>query len=162
MNVRIRRAAMADEAAIADLDLRTWSPDNAVIPRPGPETVLFDEVHAPEHYLVAERDGRVVGYVRLVRPTPLPCNAHVRQIQGLAVDPSEQGRGLGRLLVDAACQRARQEGASRITLRVLSTNPRARRLYERAGFTVEGVLRGEFYLAGRYVDDILMGRSLHD
>jgi RimJ/RimL family protein N-acetyltransferase len=43
---------------------------------------------------------------------------------------------------------------------VLETNTRARRLYEAAGFEVEGVLRDEFLLAGRYVDDLLMARDL--
>ena len=39
-------------------------------------------------------------------------------------------------------------------------NPGARRLYERAGFVVEGVLRGEFVLDGVPVDDVLMARYL--
>jgi RimJ/RimL family protein N-acetyltransferase len=45
-------------------------------------------------------------------------------------------------------------------LRVLETNSRARLLYEAGGFEVEGVLHGEFMLAGRYVDDLLMARDL--
>jgi RimJ/RimL family protein N-acetyltransferase len=49
---------------------------------------------------------------------------------------------------------------ARITLRVLSTNPAARRLYESCGFVVEGVLRGEFLLEGREVDDVLMAWSV--
>jgi RimJ/RimL family protein N-acetyltransferase len=39
---------------------------------------------------------------------------------------------------------------------VLSTNPTAQRLYARCGFVVEGVLRGEFVLDDREVDDVLM------
>jgi ribosomal protein S18 acetylase RimI-like enzyme len=160
MDVEIRGAVPSDEAALVELDRRTWSPDSAVMPQPGPDTTLFDETHPPEDFMVAVLEDRVVGYVRLVQPVPLPSGTHVRQIQGLAVDPDVQGRGLGQALLDAACERARQEGACRITLRVLSTNPRAQRLYERAGFAVEGVLPGEFHIAGRYVDDVLMGRSL--
>ncbi|SEF91241.1 L-amino acid N-acyltransferase YncA [Thermomonospora echinospora] len=160
MDVEIRDAVWADAAMVAELDRRTWSPDSAVMPRPGPDDMSFDAAHPPEDYMVAVLEDRIVGYVRLVQPVRLPSGAHVRQIQGLAVDPAEQGRGLGRVLLDAACERARQQGARRITLRVLSTNPRAIRLYERAGFTVEGVLPGEFHIEDRYVDDVLMGRSL--
>ena len=36
----------------------------------------------------------------------------------------------------------------------------ARRLYESCGFTAEGVLREEFFLGGRYVDDVLMACML--
>jgi RimJ/RimL family protein N-acetyltransferase len=48
-----------------------------------------------------------------------------------------------------------------MTLRVFAPNARARRLYERLGFEVEGVLRGEFRVAdGTLVDDVLMAREL--
>jgi RimJ/RimL family protein N-acetyltransferase len=33
-------------------------------------------------------------------------------------------------------------------------------MYEASGFSVEGVLREQFLLDGRYVDDVLMGRRL--
>ncbi|MYV52865.1 GNAT family protein, partial [Streptomyces sp. SID3212] len=59
-----------------------------------------------------------------------------------------------------AALHARNQGARRLTLRVLGHNTPARRLYEAEGFAVEGVLPGEFLLDGEYVDDVLMGRSL--
>ncbi|MFD7981552.1 GNAT family N-acetyltransferase [Streptomyces sp. NPDC059071] len=102
----------------------------------------------------------VLGYVRLAPPTPLAANAHVRQIQGLAVAGSARGRGVARALLRAAAARARAQGATRLTLRVLGHNTPARTLYETEGFRVEGVLPDEFLLDGTYVDDVLMGRSL--
>jgi RimJ/RimL family protein N-acetyltransferase len=36
----------------------------------------------------------------------------------------------------------------------------ARRLYARCGFVEEGVLRDEFVLDGRFVDDVFMARFL--
>jgi ribosomal protein S18 acetylase RimI-like enzyme len=158
----IRPARRSDEAELGELDRAAWSPLHAVTPRPQPPyDPFFDQNHRPDQFLVAEdADGTVVGYVRLVPPTPLACNRHVRQIQGLAVDDRARGRGVGRALVRAACDEARRQGALRITLRVLAHNTPARTLYEAEGFTVEGVLPGEFHLDGRYVDDVLMGRSL--
>ena len=41
-------------------------------------------------------------------------------------------------------------------LDVFSFNPRARRVYEKAGFKVEGVLRDAMKDGDRYADDILM------
>jgi ribosomal protein S18 acetylase RimI-like enzyme len=158
----IRPARRSDEAELGELDCAAWSPLHAVTPRPQPPyDPFFDQNHRPDQFLVAEdTGGTVVGYVRLVPPTPLACNRHVRQIQGLAVDDRARGRGVGRALVRAACDEARRQGARRITLRVLAHNTPARTLYEAEGFTVEGVLPGEFHLDGRYVDDVLMGRSL--
>ncbi|MFE3497506.1 GNAT family N-acetyltransferase [Streptomyces sp. NPDC059175] len=115
---------------------------------------------APDAGVPAARPRRISGYIRIRTPVPLPCNAHVRQIQGLAVASWARGRGVGRALLRAAADEARRQGASRITLRVLGHNAPARLLYASEGYAVEGVLPGEFYLAGQYVDDVLMGRSL--
>ncbi|MGW1279145.1 N-acetyltransferase family protein [Streptomyces tsukubensis] len=170
---RVRSARAEDEAALGVLDRDTWSTLHAVAPEPVPPyDPFFDSTHRPEHYLVAEEaeeaeggegargTGGLLGYIRLVPPTPLMCNRHVRQIQGLAVVEAARGRGVARALLRAAYDEARRQGAVRMTLRVLGHNAPARALYESEGFTVEGVLPGEFHLGGEYVDDVLMGRRL--
>ncbi|MFD7326846.1 GNAT family N-acetyltransferase [Streptomyces sp. NPDC059875] len=157
----IRRAVTADEDALGELDRATWSTLHAVQPAPQPPyDPFFDERHRPEDYLVAQLGDALVGYLRLVPPTPLACNTHVRQIQGLAVAESARGRGVARALLRAAVAETRRQGGSRITLRVLGHNKPARALYESEGFAVEGVLPGEFFLGGAYVDDVLMGRTV--
>ncbi|MFI8241518.1 GNAT family N-acetyltransferase [Streptomyces sp. NPDC085866] len=157
----IRVALPADEAELALLDRAAWSPLHAVLPAPQPPyQPFFDERHLPQDYLVAEAEGRVVGYLRLVHPSALPSQAHIRQIQGLVVSDAARGKGIGRALLRAAIEEARRRGARRITLRVLGHNAPARRLYEAEGFAVEGVLPEEFLIEGKYVDDVVMGRSL--
>ncbi|QIS75779.1 GNAT family N-acetyltransferase [Streptomyces sp. DSM 40868] len=158
---RIRTAEAHDEEELALLDRAVWSTLHAVMPRPVPPyPPFFDDRHRPEDFLVAEDGGRLLGYVRLAHPTPLASNAHVLQIQGFAVAGEARGRGVGRALIRAAVDRARERGARRLTLRVLGHNTPARSLYASEGFAVEGVLPGEFFLDGRYVDDVFMGRSL--
>ncbi|AKN68887.1 acetyltransferase [Streptomyces sp. PBH53] len=157
----IRIAQAADERELAVLDRATWSTLHAVTPQPEPPyQPFFDERHPPREFLVAEADGRILGYIRLTRPTPLASNAHVLTVQGFAVADEARGRGIGRALVRAAVAEARRRGARRLTLRVLAHNTPARSLYEAEGFAVEGVLPGEFLIDGRYVDDVCMGRSL--
>ncbi len=158
----IRVARPEDERELADLHRAAWSWLSDVSAKPAEDAGVYDERHPPEQFLLAVLGGRVVGYVRQVSPTPLPANRHVRQIQGLAVDGSVRGRGIGRALVEAACTAARADGARRITLRVLGHNAPARRLYERCGFRTEGVLAQEFLLDGGYVDDVWMARPLTD
>ncbi|MET8474938.1 GNAT family N-acetyltransferase [Streptomyces sp. NPDC006422] len=157
---RIRSAVAEDGAALDRIDRDTWSHLHAVKPLAPEPAPFFNERFGPRDHLVAELDGRLVGYVRLGLPTPLESNAHVRQIMGLAVSDEARGRGVGRALVRAAVELARRQGARRITLRVLGHNTPARRLYEAEGFVVEGVLPEEFRLDGAYVDDVLMGRAL--
>ncbi len=157
--VRIRTAGLGDHDRLRDLDLATFSTTVSPGTPPGPDTDMFERRPA-EDYLVGEVDDDVVGYIMVGHPTPLPASAHVLQIQGLAVDPAATGHGVGTALVQAAVAEARRRGAVKIGLRVLGSNTRARRVYERAGFVVEGVLRDEFMLEGQTVDDIFMALPL--
>jgi len=161
-SARIRPAQPEDAEELAELEWRNWSTVSEVHARPHRAVPFFDQRHRqPRDYLVAVDDwDRVLGYVRVAPATPLPANSHVRQIQGLVVDRECRRRGLGRMLVEAACEEARRRGARRLSLRVLGHNVAARRLYESCGFEVEGVQREEFLLDGRYVDDVLMARFL--
>jgi ribosomal protein S18 acetylase RimI-like enzyme len=155
----IRTALSSDGRRLVGLDRATWSWDVAPVPL-WPEDTDFFARRAPEDVLVAEQDGLVVGYVMLGRPTPLESNGHVLQIAGLSVDPACRRQGVGRQLIEAAITEATRRGARRLTLRVLGGNATAQALYASRGFVVEGVLREEFWLGGRYVDDVLMARTL--
>lgn len=160
--MNIRPAREDDDAALLEIDFATWT--RAVSPAPAPtredRTSFFDDRTDRENYLVAEVDGKISGYVLVHQNIPLPSHQHVLGINGLAVAPSAQGSGVGQALVEAAVAEAARRGASKVQLRVLGENPGARRLYERCGFIVEGVLRGEFMLDGTLVDDVLMARYL--
>ena len=156
----MRPATADDEAALAELDVRAWSSWTSPLPAPSGPTTFFSASTRPADVLVAEVSGHVVGYVTLGRVLPIEANAHVLQIAGLVVDPALRRQGLARRLVEAALAEARRRGARKLSLRVFAPNTAARDLYESCGFAVEGVLRGEFLLAGTYVDDVLMARHL--
>jgi ribosomal protein S18 acetylase RimI-like enzyme len=155
----IRPARPSDEGELAALDAATWSTLSSPAPY-DPERSFFNDRTAPEDVLVATVDGRIAGYIKLGRVTELAASDHVRMVAGFAVAPDFRRRGIGRALLDAAAEEARARGARRLTLRVLGPNTTARRLYESAGFVVEGIQRDEFFLDGRYVDDVLMALDL--
>ncbi len=159
----VRQALPDDEPELRRIDLATWSSRTSPSAPPADHNAyrfFEDGGTTPDQVLVAVRDGRVAGWVKLTAATSLPSSAHVRTVNGLAVDPAQQRAGAGRALVEAAVELARSQGARKVTLRVLGHNDLARRLYERCGFVVEGVLREEFHLDGRFVDDVLMARYL--
>lgn len=158
--VDVRAARVEDEKAIGRIDAATWTTE--VSPAPARVGDGFFEHNKLSDILVAEVDGQVVGYASLTRGSRLLSHAHVLEINGLAVDPGHQRRGVGRALVEACVAGARRQGARKLTLRVLGFNHRARRLYESCGFHIEGLLREEFLLDGRYVDDVFMARALGD
>ncbi len=161
--IDVRHAVLDDEPELRRIDLVTWGPENSPSGLPDDEYRFFGEGHTtPDQVLVAVREGRIAGWVKLSPATPLRSNQRVKMINGLAVDPEHQGAGVGRRLIEAAVERAREQGARKVSLRVLGGNHTARRLYERCGFVVEGVLRAEFLLDGRYADDVFMARHLTD
>ncbi|MFE1591143.1 GNAT family N-acetyltransferase [Nocardia sp. NPDC058705] len=154
--IGIRTATDSYERALAAIDRSTWSPQVD----PGPlwplDTPFFNEQTSPGNVLVAQESGCILGYVKL-RPSPMPASSgHVQEINGFAVAPHHQGRGVGNLLLDAALELAVEREARRITLRVLGSNTRAQAIYLAHGFRIEGRLVGQFLIQDHYVDDILM------
>ena len=162
--VAVRVARPGDEAGLARLDAAAWTPASgfpSVAERVNdPFFTFFTDDSPPEAHLVAELDGRLAGYIRVKPASPLRENAHVLGIVGLAVAPADRRRGVASALLAAAEQHARDRGARKLSLRVLSTNEAAMRLYERLGFQREGTLRDEFRIDGRFVDDVLMAKQL--
>jgi RimJ/RimL family protein N-acetyltransferase len=81
--------------------------------------------------LVAVEDEHVVGF------------AHVdldrgRSHLGMALVHEYRGRGIGRVLLEQSVEWSRRAGAHKVDLEVWPHNTVARRLYESAGFVVEG------------------------
>ncbi|MFZ3569062.1 GNAT family N-acetyltransferase [Streptomyces sp. BH097] len=91
--------------------------------------------------LVATDADTVIGWAAL-GPLPEPAAA---ELHALYVLPERIGSGVGRLLLDAVRSRSTTHGFHRLTLWVLAANTRARRFYERAGFTPDGAERTETY-----------------
>jgi ribosomal protein S18 acetylase RimI-like enzyme len=87
--------------------------------------------------LVATVDGRVVGHAAC-GPTDQPVGAG--ELYSINVDPDVWGSGAGRALLAAAERRFAVEHELAV-LWVVPANDRARRFYERAGWSVDGAER---------------------
>ena len=87
--------------------------------------------------LVAERDGTVVGTVTIC-PTGSPYaeigTDEEVEFRFLAVDPAQQGTGVGTALIEVVDEHARALGAARLAICVRDTNTGAAAMYERMGF----------------------------
>lgn len=163
--MRIRTAVQDDEPELARIAHAAWSWESSVFPRPPLDAPVFTEPVLPRNVLVAVENAHPLGFAKLVpsshaHPKIGSAAAHVQVIYGCSVAPEHQGRGMGTALLHAIRQESVARGARRITLKVLGSNPRARALYHRHGYQVEGILRGEFFLRGDYVDDVLMALDL--
>ncbi|MGW0534045.1 GNAT family N-acetyltransferase [Streptomyces sp. NPDC003032] len=81
--------------------------------------------------------GHVRGLHRLLLLALFERRPAPRQLvmDGIAVDARMRGRGVGSLLIEEVATLAAEAGCREIRLDVIDTNPRARALYERRGFT---------------------------
>jgi GNAT superfamily N-acetyltransferase len=89
--------------------------------------------------VAVDETGRVLGGVTYV-PGPGTAFSEAERdgeagFRMLAVDPAVQGRGVGRLLVEACIERARREGRSGLAILTRPFMGEAQRLYGRLGFT---------------------------
>ncbi|QYU58554.1 GNAT family N-acetyltransferase [Weissella confusa] len=156
--MEIREAqTLADYAGILAIDEVVWNDTNApVAMQKWPEAGEFQAAMVAEgrrHGVAVDENDVVLGYVEF--SSRFPSHQYKWDI-GLGVAPAAQGQGVGGQLLAWLQELARQEKMHKITLRVLGTNPKAMRLYERAGFKKVGELKDEFYLDGHFVDDYLM------
>ena len=81
-------------------------------------------------FLVADRDGAVIGFAR--------ADERTGEVAYLYVDPAEQGRGTGRLLLGHVLDRLRAAGHRRAVLRTEERNTGPRQFYERGGWRPTG------------------------
>jgi aminoglycoside 6'-N-acetyltransferase len=150
----IRPATPDDEPAMVELEHASAIHHAAVDPTrwrvPSPDAItmyrrkrrLADPDSAA---LVAVADARVVGMVELLprggAGEPGAARAPMPSVDiGLSVAEDWRGRGVGTALMGAAEDWARERGATRMILDLAADNAGAKRLYDRLGYDVHGLL----------------------
>ena len=106
------------------------------------------------HVLGAFRDGELVGTVGFAIQQG-PKNAHKGRLWGMYVRSSSRGLGVGRLLMNAVLDVAR-DSVELVQLTVVRENRPARRLYESAGFLDFGMEPKASKLGDVYYDEAHM------
>ncbi|WP_053367672.1 GNAT family N-acetyltransferase [Bacillus sp. FJAT-27245] len=133
-------------------------PGEAYMDEAGFKKLINDDSGRPANlFLVAETDGRIAGFSRC-EGNALKRSAHKVEF-GVCVLKEFWGFGIGKNLLNESIAWADTNGIRKMTLNVLETNENAIKLYEAAGFEVEGVLRNDKLLSdGNYYNTIIMGR----
>ncbi|WP_405575956.1 MULTISPECIES: ribosomal protein S18-alanine N-acetyltransferase [Streptomyces] len=103
---------------------------------------------ATRRYVVAEADGKIVGYAGLAAAGGLA------DVQTIAVARDQWGTGLGARLLTDLLQHATAFECDEVLLEVRVDNTRAQKLYARFGFEPIGLRRGYYQPAN--VDALVM------
>jgi len=121
---------------------------------------VFDDLTNRNVLFVFEDDGIPTGMCKLV-PQQYR-NSHIIYLGGIAVHPFFAGKGEGIKMMQEIIEHSKQNGFSRIELSVASINEKAIRLYEKAGFVKEGMLRKFTYLKSenKFLDEVMMAHLI--
>ncbi|MFI6595157.1 GNAT family N-acetyltransferase [Nonomuraea sp. NPDC050536] len=144
----IRPASPADSQGIEDVRITTWKTAYRGVM---PDSLLDELSVSPEMVsrrsalltdgtsgFVAVRDGRVRGFTLYGEARDDGHDG--MEIYAIYVLPEEFSTGMGRTLMAASLEDLRDQ---EVGLWVLADNPRARRFYERCGFTRSGLVKTE-------------------
>lgn len=117
-----------------------------------PEGQWASMVDSPgRNTLLCIEDGKIVGTTSFSR-SRFEQFAGWGEIISIYLLPDYMGRGYGRALLEAAVDELKKMGYADVFLWVLEENSRARRFYEKMGFT----------LTDDYIDDYIGGKELRE
>lgn len=142
----VRPARLADSGRIGEIHVAAWREAYADLMPPARLAALdVDERAAMWRYqlasgtargiAVAEHDWFIVGFASCAkqRATELAAAGYAGEVAAIYVLRAGQGRGAGRLLMQATARRLIAEGYRGMALWVLAANAPARGFYERLG-----------------------------
>jgi RimJ/RimL family protein N-acetyltransferase len=109
-------------------------------------------------FVAENTDGVLVGRLSVGRD-PHPASSHVADV-GLMVARGARRQGVGRALLKAAVEWAREAGIGKLELHVFPWNDAAIALYESFGFEREGYRKRHYRRGGEFVDAILMAYEI--
>ncbi len=119
----------------ADAGVALWQACGLVVPQNNPLADIERKLLVnSELLLVGEYAGRVVASVMG------GYEGHRGWINYLAVDPAEQGKGYGRLMMAEVEHRLRAMGCPKINLQVRASNEALIQFYESLGYGIDNVV----------------------
>ncbi|MHC1567909.1 MAG: ribosomal protein S18-alanine N-acetyltransferase [Candidatus Syntropharchaeia archaeon] len=118
------------------------------------DPLLYMELYElyPDGFLVAEVDGRIVGFIIAI----LTMDGEGR-IFSIAVDEGYRRKGIGTALLNSAFEILKEKGVDSVRLEVRVTNHPAQSLYRKLGFVDVGFIPN-YYRNGE--DAIVMRKKL--
>jgi ribosomal protein S18 acetylase RimI-like enzyme len=155
--VTIRKALEVDVESIRNLIAGVV--EEKLIPRMNPpERESLRRIVLGQHISLVAESGVIVGAVFILRGS-LEMTCHLGELR-IYVARDKRKMGIGSLLLKYALQEATSQLLRKVVLNVLANNLQALQLYERFGFTIEGVRRQQYKFGDAFIDEVLMAKFI--
>lgn len=149
--LRIYNDAIAN--GVATWDEAPWTMDQ--------RREWFEHHDDTQPVLVAETEGQFAGFAYLTLMSAKSGWRFTRE-DTIYIDPAFQGRGIGRELLAALLDRARELGLRLIVASITSTNEASLQLHASLGFEAVGTLRNAGFKFGEWLNTTYMQLDLGD
>ncbi len=146
--IKIRQATVDDAKTIAELNFHVQSVHRDALPDMFKPAIVDDEMIALNAErmsnedavtYIAEDEGQPIGYIYAQvhhRPeNPFSYARHHILVDAMSVNPEYYGTGAADMLMQAVKDFALEQGMKKVVLDVWDFNKRAKRFYEKQGFT---------------------------
>jgi L-amino acid N-acyltransferase YncA len=158
VDVTVRPMTVADAPRVLAIYQAGLDAGNASFEVTAPTWAAFDAARLSAHRFVAvDHLGEVLGWVAVSPTSAREVYAGVVE-HSVYVDPAAQGRGAGRLLLDALITSTEAAGVWTIQSGVFPENAASLALHQRTGFRVVGVRERIGRHHGRWRDVVLLER----
>ena len=162
MSIRLRPALSGDESAIADIYNQGIEDRGATFetaPRSAAHIAI--KIGAADRFpmLIADDEGRVIGWAGLSEYRPRECYAGIAEFS-IYLERAARGRGVGRMLLAALVDAARDRGYWKLVSRIFPFNAASRAVCRSCGFREVGVYEKHGQLDGRWLDVVIVERLI--
>lgn len=176
MSVIIRPAVADDASAIAQVHVTAWQiAYRSLVPQEYLDSldimertqlwhsilvgdITVEGIPRPADF-VAESNGALVGFANVGRFRDEPGNTQAGELWTMYLSPDHWGTGVADALMAATLEQLEQLGFSVSYLWVLEGNERARRFYERHGWSPDDMIKS-FEVGGASVPEIRYSRQV--
>jgi phosphinothricin acetyltransferase len=164
MTIAIRHAGEQDAAAIARIYNEGIEDRGATFEtEPRQAGDIAAKLAERERYplFVITEDDAVLGWAGLTTYRPRACYAGIAEFS-IYLDRRARGRGLGRQLLTALVDGARERGYWKLVSRIFPTNAGSRALCRSCGFREVGVYEKHGRLDGEWRDVVIVERLISE
>jgi phosphinothricin acetyltransferase len=155
--MEVRDLRPGDWPEIARIYQQGIATGNATFETEVPSWEDWDGAHLPGQRFVAERDGRVAGWIALAPISPRACYRGVAEISVYVADGA-RGGGVGSQLLAAVVESAERAGIWTLQTSVFPENGASLALLRRFGFRVVGTRERIARLHGVWRNTVLVER----